>query len=245
MLRPLIQQLARLAGLTIVSRRHVSLPYLEHPPRNAFDQVLLRCHASLHGLNFVQVGANDGERADPIARYLAPCAWSGLMFEPLTVNFSALERRHGANTRLRLCQRAIDTVAGLRPLYDLDRSSHPQLPDWANGLASFNRDRVLQAARELGLDESALVAEQITTVTWDDVWRDFGPQRCDLLVLDTEGYDLTLLRAARLDKHRPRIIHFEHACSTPADRLAFYGDLLELGYEIVTDGPDTTAWLQS
>ena len=39
------------------------------------------------------------------------------------------------------------------------------------------------------------MTETVTAVTWDEVWRDFGPQRCDLLVLDTEGYDLPLLRA--------------------------------------------------
>ncbi len=243
MLRATLKRLARCAGHTVVSRRHVAVPYLEHPPRNVLDQVLLRCHPVLQGLNFIQAGANDGTRADPIARYLDPCSWSGLMFEPLAANFDALRRHHGANPRLRLRQQAIDTVAGSRPLYDLDRAAHPELPDWAHGLASFSRDRVLQAARELGLDERALVTETVTAVTWDEVWRDFGPQRCDLLVLDTEGYDLTLLRAANLAERRPRIIHFEHACTPPADRLAFYGELLALGYEIATDGSDTTAWL--
>ena len=33
--------------------------------------------------------------------------------------------------------------------------------------------------------------------------------------------------------------------ATPADRLALSHKLTDLGYEIATDGPDTTAWLQS
>lgn len=243
--RSSFQRLARLAGFAIISRQHAGLGFLEHPPQSAFDLTLLHCHPALSGLNFIQIGANDGQRADPLAAYLEPCAWSGLMFEPLQQNFAALSQRHGHNPRLRLRRNAVDTVASRRPMYDLDRAAHPSLPDWAYGLASFSRERVLQAARELGLDERAVVTEEIVAVTWDEVWRDFGPQRCDLLVLDTEGYDLTLLRTAGLAQHRPRIIHFEHACANEDDRFAFYRELTALGYELATDGPDTTAWLKT
>jgi FkbM family methyltransferase len=245
MLRSTLRHLARLCGVNIVSRRHVGMPFLEHPPKTAFDLVLLHRFPVLENLNFIQVGANDGRRADPIAAYLEPCAWSGLMFEPLAANFAALERRHGKNPRLRLHRAAVDTVAGRRLVYDIDRAAHPSLPDWAYGLGSFSRERELTASQELGLGENAVIAEEIATLAWDDVWRDFGPRRCDLLVLDTEGYDVTLLRAAGLAQRRPCMIHFEHACVPANERLAFYRELIDLGYELATDEPDTTAWLKS
>lgn len=242
-LRALIRRLAGSAGLFVVSNRHAGRTFLEHPPRTAFDLVLLHCYPQLTGLNFIQIGANDGQRADPLLPYLGPNNWSGLMFEPLRVNFTTLSQRHGANPRLRLRQRAVDASAGRRMIYDVDRTAQASLPDWAYGLASFSRERVLQAVTELGLDERAIVSEEVVTVSWDEVWADFGQHRCDLLVLDTEGYDLALLRTASLAQHRPRIIHFEHACVSAPERLEFYGQLLALGYELSTDGPDTTAWL--
>jgi FkbM family methyltransferase len=245
MFRSCLQRAARWCGVLIVSRRHIALPYLEHPPQTMFDQVLLHCFPTRQGLRFIQIGANDGQQADPLARYLAAGAWSGLMFEPLATNHAALTRHHGANPRLRIRRAAVDETAGRRVMYDLDRAAHPGLPSWAQGLGSFSRERLLAAVRDLGLTEQAIVSEEIACLAWSEVWRDFGPQRCDLLVLDTEGYDLVLLRAAGLAQHRPRIIHFEHACVDNADRLAFYRELADLGYEIATDGPDTTAWLQS
>ncbi len=229
----------------IISRRHASLPFVEHPPQTVFDLVLLHCFPDLNGLNFIQIGANDGQRADPLVAYLDACAWSGLMFEPLEANHAALQRRHGANPRLRIHRAAVDHTTSRRIMYDLDRVRHPHLPDWAYGLGSFSRDRVLTALKELGMDEKALKEEEIASLAWVDVWREFGPRRCDLLVLDTEGYDLILLRAAGLAQHRPRIIHFEHVCVDEIDRLAFYRELIALGYEIATDGPDTTAWLKT
>lgn len=244
-LRSVLKRLARTAGFALVGDQHAARAFVDHPPRTTFDLVLLHCYASPAGLNFVQVGANDGQRFDPLVRYLEPCGWSGLMFEPIASNFAALRGRHGGNPRLRLRQQAVDAAAGRRTMYDLDRAAHPELPDWAHGLASFDGDRVRQAARSLGLDDRAVTAEEIVSVTWDDVWRDFGARRCDLLVIDTEGHDLPLLRLAGLGRHRPRIVHFEHACATREDRLAFVGELLDLGYELATDGPDTTAWLKA
>lgn len=239
----LLQRLARACGFLVIRRHHAAAAFVDHIPQTAFDLALLHCFPSPRGLRFIQIGANDGQRADPLLPYVETGAWSGLMFEPLAVNFSALAKRHGENPRLRLRQCAVDARAGRHTLYDLDRHAYPQLPDWAHGLASFSRQRVLQAARELGLDERAVVSEEVTAVAWDEVWRDFGPHRCDLLVLDTEGHDLTLLRAADLGHHRPRIIHFEHACVSTSERLDFYSMLIALGYELSTDGPDTTAWL--
>lgn len=245
MFYPTLKRIAHLLGVTVVSQRHAGLPFLRHPPQSSFDLVLLHCFPNLHGLNFIQIGANDGQRVDPLIPYLDSCAWSGLMFEPLAANHAALVGRHGANPRLQLRRAAVDTVAGRRVVYDLDRKMHPDLPDWAYGLGSFSRERVVSAIGKFGLTDDAIVAEEITTLSWDDVWIDFGPRRCDLLVLDTEGYDLILLRAASLTLHRPRIIHFEHAWVPLDDRLAFYRELIGLGYEIATDGPDTSAWLKS
>ena len=117
------------------------------------------------------------------------------------------------------------------------------VPDWAWGLASFDRTRVESAAREIGLAADAVEAVTIRTVTWDEVWQTFGHPVCDLLLVDTEGYDIALLRWLDLSRRRPRVIHFEHACVSAAERLAFYGQLLEHGYELATSGPDTIAYL--
>jgi len=242
-MKQIIRQLLERCGYAVVHRNHAGLRFLAHPPTTAFESVLHHVFPTLRNLAFVQVGANDGNRADPIASFIDSFSWGGLMLEPLQANFADLRRLRGGNPRLRLKQAAVDVTFGKRTLYDLDPAATAALPDWTRGLASFSRDRVERAAFDLGLPPSAVISEEIEAVAWQDVWRDFGPRRCDVLVLDTEGYDLILLRAADLGAHRPRVIHFEHACVTADDRLTFYRELTDLGYEIATDGPDTTAWL--
>lgn len=220
---------------------HPAARYALHPPQTTFESILLRRFQSLQGLSFVQVGANDGQRLDPIAQFIGRYAWRGVMLEPVPVYFEALAARHGSNPRLKLLQAALDVRRGRRAIYRVD-PSQVGLPDWTHGLASFDRARIETVARELGQPASSVLQTEIDTVTWDDIWTGLAQRTCDILVMDTEGWDLTLLRTADLGRIRPSLLHFEHACVSSVDRLAFYGDLLALGYEIASDGPDTTAW---
>jgi FkbM family methyltransferase len=242
LLRPLLKFL-RHCGVVILSTRSRSVRYIDHPPTSAFDDLLLRTFPDLHGLCFIQIGANDGRRADPIRAFIDDYAWSGMMFEPLGANFADLQRHRGASLRLRLRRAAVDVTAGRRQIYDLAPAATAGQPDWTRGLASFSRERVAQAARELGVPDTSIISEEVETVTWSQVWQEFGSHPCDLLVLDTEGYDLTLLRAANLAEHRPRLILFEHACNTLDERIAFYRELIGLGYELTTHEGDTVACL--
>lgn len=238
-----LHRLLRRLGIVVISARHYNLRYLDYPPATAFEDTLLRLFPDLLGLNFIQIGANNGVRADPIHRYIEPFAWTGLMFEPLRNNFRDLQRHCGANPRLQLRQAAVDVTAGRRPIYDLAPDATVTLPDWTRGLASFSRSRLEQAARELSLPDSAIVSEEVETISWTQIWQELGSRRCDLLVLDTEGYDIPLLRAADLAQHRPKLILFEHACYTLDERLDFYRELFALGYELSTSEGDTVAWL--
>ncbi len=235
--------LLRRAGFVLTPAHHRGTRYLDHPPGTAFQDLLLRIFPDLHGLRFIQVGANDGNRADPLRPFIDRYAWQGVMLEPLEKNFAALQRLHGANPRLQLRRAAVDVTAGRRTIYDFSVETKASLPDWAGGLGSFSRARLEQAARELALPDSAIVPEEVDAIPWDAVWQEFGDKKCDLLVLDTEGYDLTLLRASGLARHRPRLILFEHACNTVAERLDFYRELIDLGYDLATCEGDTVATL--
>jgi FkbM family methyltransferase len=236
------RRLLRRFGWVVVRARHPGVRYLDHPPATAFEEILLRTFPQLHGLGFIQIGANDGRHTDPLRPFIDEYEWHGLMFEPLRANFVRLQQNRGSTPRLQLRQAAIDVASGRRPMYDLAPHLSAQLPDWTRGLGSFSRDRVAQAVRELDLPESAIVVEEVETVTWDTVWQQFGSAPCDLLVLDTEGYDITLLRAAQLAARRPRLILFEHACNSREEQLAFYRELMELGYELATFAGDTVAY---
>ncbi len=240
-----LHQLLRRCGVFVASTRHAGARYFDHPPTSAFEFVLLRNFPDLRGLSFIQIGANDGQQADPINGFIDRYNWSGLMLEPLKGNFALLESHRRSNPQIILRRAALDVVPGRRTVYDLAPSATAELPDWTRGLGSFSRERVAAAAVELNLSADAVFAEEVDSITWEQVWLEFGERRCDLLVLDTEGYDVTLLRAANLARRLPRVILFEHVCVSLEERMPLYRELLSLGYNLSTDGGDTIASLPS
>jgi len=238
-----LKRLFRRLGFATVTSNHTGVRYLDHPPATAFDSALLRTFSSLQGLTFVQVGANDGHRFDPINTYVTTYSWRGVLVEPVPSNFRALQKTYGDNTRLILRQAAVDTVEGQRNIYHLREDLPGPVPDWLWGLASFNRDHLWNAIQPLGFDAADIVCQPVPTIKWNLLWQLLPEQQCDILVIDTEGFDINLLRSAGLGTHRPKLIHFEHSHVSTAERLTFYGELIELGYDLASDRGDTTAWL--
>jgi FkbM family methyltransferase len=241
-MKDLIKRLAQRTGLVVATSRHLGARYVVHPPRSIFELMLLRHFSSLEGLRFIQVGANDGRRFDPIHEYVERYRWHGVLVEPVPFIFSQLQATYSANSRLQLVRAALDIHAGERVMYSFSKDSLARLPEWVWGMATFNRGQLLETAHALGLNETHLETHTVPTMTWSDLWGRTSGDRCDVLILDTEGYDITLLRAADLRAHLPTLIHFEHMHIPAEERLAFYGELLELGYQIATDEIDTTAW---
>jgi FkbM family methyltransferase len=164
------------------------------------------------------------------------------MIEPLPYNFAALQKNCGKNPNIRLLQAAVDVARGRRPVYDLAPELR-NLPDWTRGLASFSLGRLQEAVTELRLQGDVIRSIEVDTIPWSDVRNEFGSSEPDVLSIDTEGYDIALLRMFDLAQHRPRIVHFEHACVQFEERMIFYSEILRLGYEVASEAGDTTAWL--
>lgn len=232
----------RRAGYHVIRTNHAAACYIDHPPRSVLDEVLLRVFAECHRLSFIQIGANDGSRADPIRHYVESCSWSGVMVEPLPQYFASLHAKYAHRPDLRLLNAAVDATTGERAIYRL-RPEIPGLPDWAHGLASFSRTRLEDAARQLALSPGDIVSQSVHTVTWSEVRRLFGERACDVLVVDVEGFDVELLRMARLSEWRPRVVQFEHILVSRQEHLRFCEELLGTGYEVATDRGDTIAYL--
>jgi FkbM family methyltransferase len=238
----LSKRVLRQAGVAVVREHNTTLKYVENPPAGLFDLLLLEVFGSFAGRRFIQIGANDGVRGDPVFYKVRDHGWSGLLIEPLPDLFAELQRNYAGQPGLTFLNAAVDAVAGSRTLHRL----RPGLavPDWAHGLPTFDRARLQKTAGELGLPADAIIAQEVPTIAWAGVLAAFGNGPCDVLVVDAEAHDIPILRAAPLARLRPRIIHFEHGCAVLADRLAWYGELIGLGYELATDGPDTIAWLR-
>lgn len=236
-----IKELLRKMGFIVVRTSNVNARYVAQPALGPFDEALLRAFPDLHGLTFIQVGANDGARFDPLRRYVAAYGWRGLLVEPDPRYFQDLQANYRGIPGLRFLPAAVDTVRGERPLYYID-ADMSRLPEWARGVGSLDQAHVAAVATRLGLRADAIASRPVRAVPWDDVFLAAGVEAPDIVVLDTEGHDAALIHSLDFTRHAPQLLHFEHAHCSRAERLQVYDRLIDHGYDFVSAEHDTTAY---
>lgn len=238
----LVQSVFSRLGLLLLKKDHPAARYVSLRPDTGLSYALHRSGLHRSPVRFIQIGANDGQRYDPIAQHIRDRGWSGTLIEPRGLYFRALKQRYADHPRIRLVQAALAADRSERTLYYIE-SNESVLPDWVHGLATLERQRIENACRELGLPPESIHGETVPCIRWKDLEPATRLDETDLLVLDAEGYDIPLLNLWDWEHHRPRIVHFEHACGPEKDYFELLSKLRALGYESVADACDTTLYL--
>ena len=185
----------------------------------AEEHFLRRNRARFQGGVLLDVGANHGAYAR-LLHVLAPNARI-LAFEPHPTTFAVLRDRMADMPAVSLINKAVGDSAGQLTLYDFrfsDGSTQASLSEAA--IALYSDD---------------IVAHSVECPTIDDFMAESGIERIDLLKIDTEGHDLSVLKGARLALRDRRIglIQFEFIPANIATGVSMHGffEVLQ-GYRI-------------
>lgn len=194
---------------------------------------LARILGSIDDVSVVQIGACDGERQDPIRRLLlARPGWRALLVEPFPDVHRVLRANYPDEERFTLVQAGIAETEGEMPFWFVPSEARAEL-DWLPGhvdqLGTFVRDDLIV---ELGASRAAELepyvrSTPVPTMRLDTLFERHGVDRIDLFMVDTNGYDLVILRQFDVDRYRPKVIVFEHKHLSAAERaeaLAIVGD---------------------
>jgi FkbM family methyltransferase len=200
---------------------------------------------------FVQVGANDGVRGDPLHDAIkANPRWRGIFIEPLDEAFARLVTNHPNDGRYVFEQIAISNSTDEQWFYYVSDEdiSDTGLPSSARGMGSLNRDhplRHLMAAKsfarftkepEAYLSKKLVRCEQLMTVL--DRHR---VSHIDVFHVDAETYDYQIIQQIDFERFRPKIILYEHAM-LGSDISAARTFLRKKGYRLLNCGAlDTMA----
>jgi len=204
-------------------------------------------------LFFLQVGAYDGVTHDPVNAHVRKHGWHGILVEPQPAVFDKLLANYSDVSGLTFVNAAIAAAAGTRPLFvirdeagsviDVVQDDTGTVVDSLGGVASFDKahvERFLPSAarRYPGIRIGSL---EVQCTTFGDVLSD--TPRLDLLLIDTEGYDLELLELFDFERFRPDIVRFEHVHLSRADWDEAVELLARRGYRVLREEYDTTAYL--
>ena len=169
-----------------------------------------------HTPSFVQVGANDGRRVDPIHKLVRERGIRGLLVEPQPEPFEKLKANYADIDGLRFERAAITEEDGPIEMVTTDRSTIGSLMPDRNKL-SLRSDGEVQKITVEGL-------------TFDTALAKHNIEHFDLLQIDTEGFDYRVLRQVDLDARRVSIVNLEYNCLLVSERVAVCQQLEAAGF---------------
>jgi FkbM family methyltransferase len=193
----------------------------------------------------VQVGANDGVMSDPVRGTVLNLGLPALFVEPLPDLFERLKKNYAGHSQVTFVNAAVSTRSGEADIFRISPAA-THLPDWTQGLASFDKSVLLKHQNwpGVGANFADLIEQvQVPVVTMRQLLDDH-PSADPVLVLqvDTEGHDYQVVRSAVDAGCLPPLINYEHKHLSLSDQEACRGLLAGHGYAFQSTVVDTLAF---
>lgn len=186
---------------------------------------------------FLQIGANNGKRFDPIYKYVIKYNWQGIAVEPIKEYFDELRATYERHPSVSCCNKAIFEKAGLVQMYKVKPEAARQ-EEWKKGIASLDSSHHLRS----NTPKEDIISETVEGITFLDLLKLNNVQKIDLLAIDTEGYDYKILKMASEINCKPKIILFEHglrdAIMTSSELSEIIDEWVKIGYKAFIDEYD-------
>jgi FkbM family methyltransferase len=198
-------------------------------------------------VTFVQIGASDGLRWDPIREHIVRDGWKGILVEPLPTIFEVLKYNYAYihKPELTFVNAAISSQSGNRAFWTLDDGFLSELSLQERIIysqkSSFNEEHVRRWIRLNGHQDNIIKKIDIPCITLSELivnhW-DLRP--ITLLVIDTEGHEASIIKSIDFNIINPEIIYFE-SHNLGARKLEVYDFLSKHYYDLKEFGGDTIA----
>jgi len=199
-------------------------------------------------VNFVQIGANDGLRNDPIREFIIRDCWKGILIEPLPIAFNLLINNYSYihNPDLIFVNAAVSSIDqenltfySFKEKY-LTKLSFEEKMDMLRK-ASFIRKHVEAFIGDKDPDD-VIQEIEVPCLKFNSLLKQYWGNKkvLDLLVIDAEGYEPDIIKSIDYTDIRPSVIFFEsHHLGVEKERLFHF--LEKKGYSLKEIGGDTVA----
>jgi FkbM family methyltransferase len=203
---------------------------------------------------FIQVGSNEGVMStDPLCAFILQHHWKGVLIEPVPRIFEKLKQNYERCPWLYFENVAISDTRKTTEFYVVDETAaffkdHPDLVNevgghWGDLVGSLDKDHVLKCKPLLSENEIRTI--KVECVTLHDIVDKYQLDRVDLIHIDAEGHDDTILYSIDFEKIKPKLILFEHNHMSIERYFGCIAHLQSRGYGVVyTSNLDTLVALQ-
>jgi FkbM family methyltransferase len=188
---------------------------------------------------FLQIGAHDGQYADPLNLAVNTTKLRGVLVEPHPMYFNKLKGTYRAIDGLTFVNAGVSQGDGHLTLHTFD-ADDPAIPAWLHGSSSFSRAEVASRAERVPGAEAHIREITVPLVSVDTLLKTCA-RPPGIVVLDAEGFDAMILRQFDFANLSPTLVIYESEAMTPEDAEAIETMFTAASYRILRLGQDTVA----
>ena len=182
--------------------------------------------------SFVQVGAHDGVMHDPLRKFILNNNWQGIFIEPQRDMLEKCQNNYKNIDKLQFVNIAVHPNESLITLYKVKNPKDYSHTGWA----SINSDRFNNT-----IYKDSILEEQISAKHLMKVIQENNFTSVDLLQIDTEGFDLEVIKMFDFNTLKPALIQYEHILLSIDDKLETQNIIISFGYYLIEKKNDTIA----
>jgi FkbM family methyltransferase len=210
--------------------------YVRRPVEVLVEDVVLQDGAK----TFLQIGANDGYRSDPLNLAIFRHKLTGTFVEPQTNYYRELQRTYRDFPGMVFLQCAVAEKQGTMTMYTLDCSGG-RLPGWAHGVGTLSHEQILKFGDQIDDIEDYIRVSEVQCIPVADLLDRAAHRDPDIIVVDAEGFDHAILSQFDFAKLSTKLVIYETE-SMPEAQASDLAQRLEAGgFAIFEAGQDTIA----
>lgn len=202
---------------------------------------------------FVEIGASDGIRGDPIWEYTTKYRLKGVVVEPIPESFARLQKSYSGYP-VTCVQAAIGDASGTLPFYTISEEGRKEKGKKgtkgdkylfllaSSSLSKTHLEDHLRRYLERREVEKFIAETNVRALSFSDLAKECDINRIDALQIDAEGYDWKILQTVDFSRFSPSLINIETENLTPEDYAACMAFLEKLGYKTFRIKADTVAY---
>lgn len=240
-MKALLRRLAKGFGYEIKYKPRYLLDHPEAEYHAEADAIIARAILACDDPCFVHIGAYDGVANDPLRPFIGKGGLRGILVEPQPDVFAKLSETYADATGVTLENCGVGDKDGQLRLFRLAKDYLYLGGKVAKQLTSPYREKI-EDFISWDSDTSEVIEEfHVPCYTVKSLLAKHGLAKLDLLLVDTEGYDYIILKAAGLAELKPALVLYEHKHLNAADQDACCDMLRKLGYRLHIGWEDTIA----
>lgn len=159
-----------------------------------------------YSFSFLQVGANDGVSFDFLYNFAIQRNISGIAIEPIEEYYLELCKNYSKYPEVICINKAVHKTDSETILYKIVKNKIINYPDWVKGIASFDKAHLtkFEFIADEDIREDKVEASHLMAIIAETSLKNF-----DYFQIDTEGYDLEVLKMFDFSFGKPRMIKAE------------------------------------